>query len=97
VTTASAIVEIVQDSVKFVDDKTSSKNGVDPTLLENVSDEEVSGGMMSNASKIISRDMRPKILCTKVDKEVVIPGVIEGDEEEVFIKEILIDGGRFSV
>jgi hypothetical protein len=33
----------------------------------------------------------------KVDEEVSIPGVIGGDEEEVFIREILIDGGSFSV
>jgi hypothetical protein len=97
VTTASTIVEIVQDSINFVDGKTSLKNGFDPELIENVSDEEVSGGLMVNASMIISREMRPKLLCTKADEEVVIPGVIGGDEEEVFMREILIDGGSFSI
>jgi hypothetical protein len=90
-------VEIIQDSVGFVDGKTSSKDGIDPTSIENVSDEEVSGGLMVNASTIISREVRPKILCTKVDEEVVVPGVIGGDEEEVFIGEILIDGGSFGI
>jgi hypothetical protein len=74
------------DYVNFVDGKTSSKNGVDPTSIENVSDEEVSRGLMVNVSTIISREMRPKLLCTKVDEEVIIPGVIRGDEEEVFIE-----------
>ena len=41
--------------------------------------------------------MRPKLLCAKVDEEVIVPGVIEGDEEEVFVREIRIDGGCFSV
>jgi hypothetical protein len=41
--------------------------------------------------------MRPKLLCSKKDEEVVVLGVIGGDEEEVFIGEILIDGGIFCV
>jgi hypothetical protein len=97
VTPASAIVEIIQDSAKFVDGKTLLKNGVDPASIENVFDEEVVGGLMVNASTIILREMRPKIFCAKVYKEVVVLGVIGGDEEEVLIKEILIYGGRFSI
>jgi hypothetical protein len=41
--------------------------------------------------------MRPKILCTKVDEKVVVPGFIGGNEEEVFVREILIDGGSFGI
>jgi hypothetical protein len=76
VTTASIIVEIIQDSVSFVDGKTSSKDGIDPSSVKNVSDEEVSGSLMVNASTVISRKMRPKLLCTKVDEKVIVPGVI---------------------
>jgi hypothetical protein len=90
-------MEIIQDSVSFIDGKTSTKDGVDPTSIENVSDEEVSRGLMENASMIISREMRPKLLCLKVDEEVIVPGVIRGDEEEVFVREICIDGGSFSI
>jgi hypothetical protein len=89
VTTASAAMEIVQDSVSFVDGQTSMKDGVDPMSIKNVSDEEISRGLMVNASMIISREMRPKLLCLKVDEKVVIPGVIGGDEEEVFVGENL--------
>jgi hypothetical protein len=46
---------------------------------------------------IILREMRPKLLCMKVDKKVILLGFIEGDEEEVFVREIFIDGGSFSV
>jgi hypothetical protein len=97
VTTASVIVAIVQYFVIFVDGKTSTKNGVDPTSIENVSNEEVSRGLMVNVSTIILREMRPKFMCAKVDEEVVVLGVIGGDEEEVFIEKILINGGSFSV
>jgi hypothetical protein len=34
---------------------------------------------MGNALMIISRDMRPKFLCSKVDEEVFVIGVIRGD------------------
>jgi hypothetical protein len=88
---------VIQDSVNFIDGKASMKNGVKSTLIENISDEEVSRGPMENASMIISRKMRPKILYTKVEEEVAIPGVIRGDEEVVFVGEILIDRGSFVV
>jgi hypothetical protein len=66
--------------------------GVDPTSIQNVTDEEVSRGLMANAPMIISREMRPKLLCLKVDEKVTIPRVIRGDVEEVFIGKIHIDG-----
>jgi hypothetical protein len=97
VTTKSTIVAIIQDFVNFVDGKASMKNGVDSTSIEKISDEEVSRGLMVNASVIILRNMRPKLLCTKVDDKFVVPRVIRGDEEEVFIGEILINGGSFVV
>jgi hypothetical protein len=49
---------------------------------------------MENAATIVLRDMRPKILCLKVDEKVTIPWVIRGDEEEVFIGRISILTGE---
>jgi hypothetical protein len=76
VTTASTVVEILQDSIGFVDGKTSPKDGIDPVAVKNVSDEEVSGSLMANMSTVISREVRPEILCTKVDEKVVVPGIV---------------------
>jgi hypothetical protein len=50
--------------------------GVDPTLIKKVTDEEVSRGLMEKALMIISRDMRPKFLCLKVDEKVTIPRLV---------------------
>jgi hypothetical protein len=86
VTIASTDVAIIQDSICFVDGKTSRKDGIDLALVKNVSDEEVLGSLAMNALMIISREVRPKILCTKVDEEVAIPMIIRGNEEEVFVK-----------
>jgi hypothetical protein len=47
---------------------------------------------MANAPTIVSREMRPKLMCLKVDEKVTIPGVIRGDIEEVFVRKIRIDG-----
>jgi hypothetical protein len=47
VTTASVIVEIIQDSIGFIDGKTSSKDGINPASVKSVSDEEVSGNLMA--------------------------------------------------
>jgi hypothetical protein len=46
---------------------------------------------MANAPMIISRDMRSKHMCMKVDEKVSILGVIKGDEEQVFFRKIHID------
>jgi hypothetical protein len=53
VTTASVDMIIIQEYVSFIDGQTSAKNDVDPTSIENDSDEEVSRGLMANASTII--------------------------------------------
>jgi len=97
VTTAISTMKIIQESVNFIDGKTSTKDGVDPMSIENVYDEDVSRGLMENASMIFYRYMRPKLLCPNVDEKVTIPWVIRGDEEEVFVEKICIDRGTFSV
>ena len=53
VATTGTIVAIIQDSISFIDGQISTKNGVDPTSIEDVADEEVSRGLMANASRII--------------------------------------------
>jgi hypothetical protein len=53
VTTASVDMIIIQEYVSFVDGQTSAKKDVDRTSIENVSDEEVSRGLMANESTIV--------------------------------------------
>jgi hypothetical protein len=63
VTTTSTTMTIVQDFFGFVNSKTYPKYGVESTAIESIFDEEKSMGLIVNASTIISREMRPKILC----------------------------------
>jgi hypothetical protein len=53
VTTASVDMIIIQEYVSFIDGQTSTKNDVDPTSIENDSDDEVSRELMANASMIV--------------------------------------------
>jgi hypothetical protein len=69
-------MEIIQDSICFVDGQTSVEYGVDPMSIQDVTDEEVLRGLMVNASTIVLREMSPKLLCPKVDEKVTIPRVI---------------------
>jgi hypothetical protein len=78
--TTRTIVAIIQDFFGFVDGKTLPKYGVNPTSIENIFYEEISGGLMMDASTIMLREMRLKIMCVKVDEEVTVLGIIEGDE-----------------
>ena len=77
--TTSAAVEIIQYFVFFFYGQTSVEYGVDPMSIQNITDEEVPRGLMVNVLTIILREMRPKLLCPKVDKKVTILGVIRGD------------------
>jgi hypothetical protein len=76
VTTASVAAEIIQNSVIFVDGKTSLKDGIEPVSVENISNEEVSGSQMVNASMVISREVRLKLFYMKVDEKGTVPGII---------------------
>jgi hypothetical protein len=82
---------IVQDYVCLIDGQTLVEYGVDTMSIQKVIDEEVARGLMENSLTIVSREMRPKLLCPKVDEKVTIPGVIRGDVEEVLIGKIRID------
>jgi hypothetical protein len=42
-------------------------------------------------SMIVPREVGSKFLFLKVDGEIVVPGIIQGDVEEVFIREVHID------
>ena len=52
---------------------------------------------MMNTSMIISRKVVSKFLCSEVDEKIVVPWVIRGDVEEMFIREVGIDGGTGSI
>jgi hypothetical protein len=52
---------------------------------------------MVNAPTIVSGEVISKLLCLKVDEKVTILGIIRGDVEEVFIREIRVDGWTSSV
>jgi hypothetical protein len=53
VTTARVDMRIIQEYVSFIDGQTLEKNDVDPTSIENDSDEALSRGLMANASTIV--------------------------------------------
>jgi hypothetical protein len=82
---------IVQDPICLVEGKKSVEYYVDPTSVQNVTNEEVLRGLMTKALIIILREMIPKHLCLKVEEKVSIPRVIQGDVEELFVGEICID------
>jgi hypothetical protein len=47
-------MEIIQDSIGFVDGQTLMEYGVNPTSIQNVTNEEVARGLVVNVSMIIS-------------------------------------------
>jgi hypothetical protein len=47
-------MEIIQDSVSFINGQISTEYGFDPTMIQNVTDEEVAIGLVANAPMIVS-------------------------------------------
>jgi hypothetical protein len=47
-------MKIIEDSVDFIDGQTLTEYGVDPTMIQNVIDEEVARGLVANALMIVS-------------------------------------------
>jgi hypothetical protein len=66
VTNASVDTVIIQESASFIDGQTSTKNDFNPTSIENDSDEEVSRGLMANASRIVPFPFQ-KYIIPKID------------------------------
>jgi hypothetical protein len=50
-----------------------------------------------NASTIVSGKVVSEFLCSEVDEKIIVPWVIRGDVEEMFIGEVGIDGGTGSI
>jgi hypothetical protein len=48
-----------------------------------------------NTSTIIPGEVVSKILCSEVDEEITVPGIIRGDVKEMFVGEVGIDGSNW--
>jgi hypothetical protein len=48
-------------------------------------------------STIVSGEVVSKFLGSEVDEKIVVPRVIQGDEKEMFVGEVGIDGGTGSI
>jgi hypothetical protein len=85
VTTTSAKVTIVQNTFNLFVNQTSSKNGVNTTVVQGVAEDEVTTRVVTYTSTLFSRDVWLKTLGLKVKEDVSIPGVRGADEEERLI------------
>ena len=90
-------VVVIQDSICFVNSQTSTKFGVNPSSIYDITEKEVVGGLVTNTSVIVPREVVSKILYSEVDEEIVIPRIIQGDVKEMFFGEVSIDGSIDSI
>lgn len=50
-------------------------------------------GLMAYASSIVMSEMGGELLGTYICQDITVPGILSGDEEEMFIKESVIYRG----
>jgi hypothetical protein len=69
--------------------------GIFPPSIKNISNEEIMRGLVVDTFRIITERDEGQIFVCKVHKDVTVPWVIRRNEEQMFIWEVLIDGGVF--
>ena len=94
VTATGAKVTIVQNAFNLFVNQTSPKDGVNTTVIQSVTEDDITVRVMTNASMLFARDVGLKMLCLKVEENVSVPRVRGVDEEEIFIGERI---SRFNV
>ena len=52
---------------------------------------------MANATTIVMSELRVELMSLKKEKDIVIPGVIHRYDEQVFVRERIIDGGPLGI
>ena len=50
---------------------------LDASTIDNIFDEEMTRYLVANASMFLAREACPKLLCTKIDQDVIIPRVVQ--------------------
>ena len=89
VTAIGAKVTIVQNVFSLLMNQTSSKDGVNTTVMQGVADDEITMRVVMNASTLFVRDVGLKMLGLEVKEDVSVPRIRGTDEEKSLIRENL--------
>jgi hypothetical protein len=76
---------VIQSFLSLVIGETLSKNGVNPTTIKSVTEDNVLTGLVTYATTVSARQIRPESLSLEIDNDIPIPKVIRTDQKKGFI------------
>ena len=76
---------VIQSFLSFIIGETSSKNGVNPTAIKNVTEDNVLTSLVTYAMMISARQIGLESLSLEIDNDIPIPKVIRNDHKKGFI------------
>jgi len=85
-------MRIIENALIFPMGDASPQDGVDASSIENISNEEITRGMMSNMSLIIAWNRRCELMCAEICEDITILWILGGDGEDMLIGKIIIQG-----
>jgi hypothetical protein len=94
VTTTSAKVTIIQNVFSLLMNQTSSKDSINTTVIQGVTDDKITMRMVVNTSTLFTGSVRLKVLGLEVKEDVSMPRIRGDYEEKSFIGERI---SRFDV
>jgi hypothetical protein len=70
----------------FVKCEAASKNGVNPTTIESITEENILMGLVAYSTVVNTRQIGPKILGLELYDDIFVPNIIGTNQEKGFIR-----------
>jgi hypothetical protein len=85
-TTTCSRMAVIQGFLSLIIGETSSKNGVNPTTIKSVAEDNILTGLVTYATMVISKQSGLKILILEINNDISIPKVNKADQKEGFVR-----------
>ena len=86
IATGSKVI-VIQNAFSLYMNQTSSKDSVNTTVIQGVTDDKIMTRMVANTSTLFTLSVRLKALGLEVKEDVSVPRIRGADEEKSFVRE----------
>jgi hypothetical protein len=76
---------VIQGFLGFIKREAASKNGVDPTMIKSITEDNILTGLVAYSTAVSARQIGPEGLGLEIYNDISIPKVIGTDQEKGFI------------
>jgi hypothetical protein len=76
---------VIQGFIGFIKGETSSKHGVNPTMIKSVAEDTILIGLVTYSTMVSARQIGLESMSLDIYNDIPIPKVVGTDQEEGFI------------